>query len=111
MKRGVADEVRSPLAELLEKDQVGNGHNPNTSMGPLMDKPNVARVTGVVKAALAYSKAVLRGGPVPEGDLALGSFYRPSLLEVDDVSSDIVQRRWGPRSPPLSCWTPRPMPL
>ena len=92
VQRGVADEVRSRLAELLEGVRVGNGLDPNTDMGPLIDKPNVARVDGVVKAALAYSKAVVRGGPATEGDLALGSFYRPSLLEVDDVSSDIVQK-------------------
>ena len=35
---------------------------------------------------------VVRGGPVTEGPLAAGAFYRPTLLEVDDVNTDIVQK-------------------
>lgn len=92
VQRGVADEVRSRLADLLEHVRVGNGMDPNTEMGPLIDKPNVARVEGVVEAALAYAKPVVRGGPATDGDLAAGAFYRPTLLEVDDVNTDIVQK-------------------
>jgi betaine-aldehyde dehydrogenase len=92
VQRGVADEVRSRLADLLEHVRVGNGLDPNTDMGPLIDKPNVARVEGVVEAALAYAKPIVRGGPATEGDLAAGAFYRPTLLEVDDVNTDIVQK-------------------
>jgi acyl-CoA reductase-like NAD-dependent aldehyde dehydrogenase len=97
VQRGVADEVRSRLADILEHIRVGNGLDPDTEMGPLIDKPNVARVDGVVTTALAYAKPVVRGGPATEGALASGAFYRPSLLEVDDVNSDIVQKEvFGP---------------
>jgi acyl-CoA reductase-like NAD-dependent aldehyde dehydrogenase len=92
VQRGAADEVRSRLADILEHIRVGNGLDPDTDMGPLIDKPNVARVDGVVRAALAYAKPIVRGGPATEGALASGSFYRPTLLEVDDVSTDIVQK-------------------
>jgi betaine-aldehyde dehydrogenase len=92
VQRGVADKVRSRLADLLEHVRVGDGMDPNTDMGPLIDKPNVARVNGVVEAALAYAKPVVRGGPVTEGPLAAGAFYRPTLLEIDDVKTDIVQK-------------------
>ena len=92
VQRGVADEVRSRLADLLEHVRVGDGMDPNTEMGPLIDKANVARVNGVVEAALAYAKPVVRGGPVTDGPLAVGAFYRPTLLEVDDVNTDIVQK-------------------
>jgi acyl-CoA reductase-like NAD-dependent aldehyde dehydrogenase len=92
VQRGVAEEVRSRLADILEKVRVGDGLDPNTDMGPLIDKPNVARVDGVVEAALAYAKPIVRGGPATEGALAAGAFYRPTLLEVDDVTTDIVQK-------------------
>ena len=92
VQRGVADEVRSRLADLLEHVRVGDGMDPNTDMGPLIDKPNVARVNGVVETALAYAKPIVRGGPATDGALAAGSFYRPTLLEVDDVETDIVQK-------------------
>src|SRR5260370_42245053 len=66
-------------------------------MGPLIDKPNVARVDGMVEEALAYAKAFVRGGPAPEGAVAKGAFFRPALLEVADVNSDIVQKEvFGP---------------
>ena len=97
VQRGVSEDVRARLADILESVRVGNGLDPDTDMGPLIDKPNVARVDGVVEAALAYAKPIVRGGPATEGALAAGSFYRPTLLEVDDVNTDIVQKEvFGP---------------
>ena len=97
VQRGVADAVRSRLGELLENVRVGDGMDPNTDMGPLIDKPNVARVNGMVEAALAYAKPIVRGGPPDDPALAAGAFYRPTLLEVEDVTSDIVQKEvFGP---------------
>ena len=50
-----------------------------------------------VEAALAYAKPVVRGGPATEGALAAGAFYRPALLEVEDVDTDLVQQEvFGP---------------
>jgi betaine-aldehyde dehydrogenase len=97
VQRGVADEVRSRLAALLENVRVGDGMDPATDMGPLIDKADVTRVNGLVEAALAYAKPVVRGGPATEDALAAGAFYRPTLLEVEDVSTDIVQQEvFGP---------------
>jgi betaine-aldehyde dehydrogenase len=96
-QRGVADEVRSRLAGMLENVRVGDGLDPETDLGPLIDKASVARVDGMVEAALAYAKPVVRGGPATDGTLAAGAFYRPALLEVEDVNTDIVQKEvFGP---------------
>jgi betaine-aldehyde dehydrogenase len=97
VQRGVADEVRTRLAAMFESVRVGDGLEPDTDMGPLIDKAAVARVDGMVEDALAYAKAIVRGGPITEGPLAAGAFYRPALLEVDDVTSEIVQKEvFGP---------------
>jgi betaine-aldehyde dehydrogenase len=97
VQRGVADEVRTRLAAMFESVRVGDGLEPDTDMGPLIDKANVARVDGVVEAALAYATPIVRGGPVTDGDLAAGAFYRPTLLEVEDVNTEIVQKEvFGP---------------
>ena len=97
VQRGVADEVRTRLADVLESVRVGNGLEPDTDMGPLIDKATVARVDGVVKDALAYAEPIVRGGPANDGALAAGAFYRPVLLEVDDVYTEIVQKEvFGP---------------
>lgn len=94
VQRGVAEEVRGRLADILENVRVGNGLDPETDMGPLIDKANVTRVDGIVEAALAYAKPIVRGGPPTD---AAGAFYRPTLLEVDDVDNDLVQKEiFGP---------------
>ncbi len=97
VQRGVADKVRNGLKNAFEKVRLGDGLDPATDMGPLIDKPNVARVDGMVEAALAYAKPIVRGGPATEGALANGAFFRPALLEVDDVNTEIVQKEvFGP---------------
>jgi betaine-aldehyde dehydrogenase len=97
VQRGVADEVRTRLAATWEAVRVGNGLDPETDMGPLIGKRDVARVDGMVEAALAHAKPIVRGGPAVEGELAAGAFYRPTLLEVTDLTSDIVQKEvFGP---------------
>jgi betaine-aldehyde dehydrogenase len=97
VQRGVADEVRSRLATAFEGVRVGDGLDPETDMGPMIDKANVARVDGLVEATLGYATPIVRGGPVPDGPLAAGAFYRPTLLEVEDVNTDLVQKEiFGP---------------
>ena len=97
VQRGVADEVRSRLVGMLENVRLGDGLDPGTEMGPLIDKAAVARVDGMVEAALAYAKPLVRGGPAADGALTAGAFYRPTLLEVEDVNTEIVQREvFGP---------------
>jgi betaine-aldehyde dehydrogenase len=97
VQRGVADRVRTGLAGIFENVRLGDGLDPGTEMGPLIDKADVARVEGVVQAALAYAKPIVRGGPATDGALTAGAFYRPALLEVEDVNTDIVQKEvFGP---------------
>jgi acyl-CoA reductase-like NAD-dependent aldehyde dehydrogenase len=96
-QRGVADELRERLAEAFEAVRIGNGLDPSTDMGPLIDKVSVDRVDGIVEAALAHAKPIVRGGRPSEPALADGAFYRPVLLEVADVTTDIVQKEvFGP---------------
>jgi betaine-aldehyde dehydrogenase len=97
VQRGVADDVRNRLAKIFEATRLGNGLDPDTEMGPLIDKAAVTRVDGMVEGALGYAKAIARGGPATDGRLADGAFYRPALLEVADVDTDIVQKEvFGP---------------
>jgi len=92
VQRGLADELRVRLATAFESVRVGDGLDPKTDMGPMIDKANVARVDGVVETALAYAKPIARGGPLADGTFAAGAFYRPTLLEVEDLDSEIVQK-------------------
>jgi betaine-aldehyde dehydrogenase len=97
VQRGVADRVRTGLASIFENVRLGDGLDPSTEMGPLIDKAKVTRVDGIVQAALAYAKPIVRGGHATEGALAAGAFYRLALLEVEYVNTEIVQNEvFGP---------------
>jgi betaine-aldehyde dehydrogenase len=98
VQRGIADQVREGLAARLRAVKVGPASDPDSDMGPLIDKANVSRIDKVVVAAIAAgAKTIVRGGPVTEGPLAKGAFFRPALLEVADPKLDIVQQEtFGP---------------
>ena len=91
VQREIADVVRDRLTRMLADVVVGPGDQPGTEMGPLIDKASVDRVESLVEAALSYAKPLVRGGRVTEGQLAAGAFYRPSLLEVEDLDVPLVQ--------------------
>jgi len=94
----IADRVRRDLAALLEAVKVGPASDPASDMGPIIDKPNVERIDKIVDDAISQGAQVMvRGGPVTDGPLAAGAFYRPTLLEVTDNSMPIVQEEvFGP---------------
>lgn len=98
VQRGVAGRLRERLAQRLEAVRVGTAADPRSEMGPLIDKASVERVERAVRQAIdAGARVLVRGGPVREGPLAAGAFYRPTLLEVDDPALDIVQKEtFGP---------------
>ena len=98
VQSGVAESVREQLAERLTNVKVGPASDPSSDMGPMIDKANVARVNQMVEDARAAGVTVIvRGGPVTEGPLARGAFYRPTLLEAPHSRLPIVQEEvFGP---------------
>lgn len=98
VQKGVAPQLRELVSERLRKVQVGPASDPSSQMGPLIDKANVARVDGMVNEAItAGAEVLVRGGPVTEGPLAAGAFYRPTLLEVRNSRLPIFQEEvFGP---------------
>ncbi len=84
--------MRTELAARLQAVKVGPASDPASQMGPIIDKPNVERIDAIVEDAIGQgAQVIVRGGPIPEGPLAAGAFYRPTLLEVHDNSMPIVQ--------------------
>ena len=68
-------------------------------MGPLIDSAAVARVDRIVEDSASYARVIVRGGPVNDGPLVSGAFYRPSLIEVEDLDAPIIQQESSGRSP------------
>lgn len=98
VQRTIADKFRAAIARQLENVKVGPASDPESDMGPLIDKKNVTRVDKMVEEAIAAgAKAIVRGGPITDGPLAKGAFYRPTLLEVSDSKLAIMQQEvFGP---------------
>ena len=98
VQSGIAARVRQQLAERLTNVKVGPASDPASDMGSMINKASVARVNQLVEDAIAAgATAIVRGGPVTEGPLARGAFYRPTLLEVTDSRLPIVQEEvFGP---------------
>jgi acyl-CoA reductase-like NAD-dependent aldehyde dehydrogenase len=66
-------------------------------MGPLIDRANVERVDRLVEDAKRYARIIVRGGPIVDGPLAVGAFYRPAMLETEALDVPLVQEEiFGP---------------
>ena len=97
VERSVADAWRDRIATLLEKVVVGRADDPNSQMGPVIDKANVARIDRIVEDAKRYARIIVRGGPIVDGPLAAGAFYRPAMLETEALDVPLVQEEiFGP---------------
>jgi betaine-aldehyde dehydrogenase len=98
VQAGIADTVRAELVARLAGVKVGPAADPDSEMGPVIDKNNVERIDAIVEDAIASgAKPLLRGGPVRTGPLAAGAFFRPALLEVTDPKLRVVQEEvFGP---------------
>lgn len=94
-QRPVADELRERLVTALEAVAVGPDENPETAMGPVIDRAQALRIDSLVAESADYGRVLVRGGLLkPDGDDA---YVRPSLVEVDDLTAPLIQREvFGP---------------
>ena len=84
------------LVEALKALRVGPGNDPQSQMGSLIDRRNRDRIAGLVDTAQRDQQLLLRGA-IPSGALARGAFIHPSLVAVEDLQSDFVQKElFGP---------------
>ncbi|MFJ3958936.1 aldehyde dehydrogenase family protein [Arthrobacter sp. NPDC090010] len=93
----IAAELRERLAASLSKVRIGPGDSPESDMGPMIDIANADRVETFVEDALSYAVPIVRGGRPTEPEFAKGAYYRPALLEIEDVAVPLVQQEvFGP---------------
>jgi betaine-aldehyde dehydrogenase len=97
VQHSVAEAWRERIASLLERVVVGRADDLDSEMGPLIDRANVARIDRVVEDAKQYARIIVRSGPIVEGPLASGAFYRPSMLETEALDVPLIQEEiFGP---------------
>jgi 1-pyrroline dehydrogenase len=91
---GVFDSFVSGLSDAAAAVKVGDPHDPEVAMGPVVSADQLARVEGMVERARAAGAEVTVGGRRREGP---GFFYEPSVVVNPAQDSEIVQREvFGP---------------
>jgi acyl-CoA reductase-like NAD-dependent aldehyde dehydrogenase len=90
------DEAKAIFANALRAMKVGRIDAEDTQIGPLISAPARERIERLVEEARSLGKVVLHGRR-PEGELAAGSFLRPSLLDIEAIDTPFVQEEFfGP---------------
>lgn len=85
------------VADVMGTVRLGPSADPSTDQGPLISRKQQERVAGYVERAISYGAKVIRGGAIPGGDLARGSYYEPTLVVDAPQDSEIVQEElFGP---------------
>lgn len=91
------DQFVERVAALLDTVRLGDPRDPATDQGPLISMRQRDSVHGYVERAVAAGARVVRGGQVPGGELAAGSYYHPTLVVGAHQRSEIVQEElFGP---------------
>ena len=95
--RSLAEPFIEALVREAQSIAVGNGMDPSTQMGPLVDDRQVEVVHRHVSEAAAAGARILTGGEPPD---APGSFYPPTVMtEVDGSMAIMREETFGPVAP------------
>ena len=96
--RAVKDRLVTLLLDRMQALRVGNGLDPETDVGPLINQSQLDRVHDLVKAGQQEGARLLAGGyPLTEGEYAAGSFYAPTLFDKVTPSMRIANEEiFGP---------------
>ncbi|MBZ4014466.1 gamma-aminobutyraldehyde dehydrogenase [Streptomyces purpurogeneiscleroticus] len=96
VQRPLYDAFVSGVADLMATVRLGDPFDPATDLGPLISHAQRDRVAGFVERARKYA-TVVTGGEAPQGELAKGAYYRPTLIADAAQDSEIVQSEiFGP---------------
>ena len=87
VQSGIADKFTQRFTERLAHITVGNGHEPSTGLGPLIDDKQRATVHNLVTDAVAKGATCLTGGRIIDGP---GYYYQPTVLT--DIPADAIIR-------------------
>ncbi|MEU3486398.1 NAD-dependent succinate-semialdehyde dehydrogenase [Streptomyces massasporeus] len=90
----LADEFARRLAARMAALTVGDGTEPGTDVGPLIDVTGRSKAHDLVQDAVKRGATILTGGELPEGP---GCFYPPTVLTGIAPESQIIDTEiFGP---------------
>ena len=95
----IYDALCDALVDEAKNAKVGNGLDPETTLGPLQNRMQYDKVVGLLEDIRASGARVLTGGEVPDGP---GYFLPPTLVtDVDESSRIVTEEQFGPVVPIL----------
>ena len=96
--RDIRRRLEEMLIERTSALRLGDGLLPTTDVGPVINQAALKRIDNYSSIALQEGASVLTGGKIAnEGDLARGSFYRPTLFSSVRPEMRVAQEEiFGP---------------
>jgi aldehyde dehydrogenase (NAD+) len=90
--------VLTGLKARAEAQVIGDGLDPDTTLGPLVDAGQLDRVSGFVTRAIAEGAEVVTGGaPADVPQAPTGNFYQPTVLKSVTPSMEVARAEvFGP---------------
>jgi betaine-aldehyde dehydrogenase len=86
--RELYDDFVAGVGEVMGKMVVGDPHDPDTDLGPLISMAHRDKVAAMVSRAPDQGGRIVTGGAIP--DLP-GYFYRPTLIADVDESAEVYR--------------------
>jgi lactaldehyde dehydrogenase / glycolaldehyde dehydrogenase len=95
--RAIADEFLDKFVKASAALTIGNPLG-TVDMGPKVSAPEVTKIKAVVDRGIeAGAEVLLSGGPMMDGVYSKGHWYAPTVLEVRDNASPLLQEEvFGP---------------
>ena len=86
------------LVAKTEKIKLGNGLDPETTMGPLISKGHREKVLHFISSGIEEGAQLVAGGKIPEGEaFEEGFFLEPTIFDKVDNNMEIAQEEiFGP---------------
>lgn len=97
--RSIYDEFMARIRERVTKIKVGDPMDPDTTMGPVVSKPQLMKVMGYIESGKKEGARCTIGGDQPAG-LDKGYFVEPTVFE--EVTNDMAIAREEIFGPVLS---------
>ncbi len=92
------DAIQVRLVDAAEKLRLGNGLDPATDVGPVINETALQKIDSYTRIGIDEGAKLLTGGEVAtEGDLSKGFYYRPTVFAEADPEMRIAQEEiFGP---------------
>jgi acyl-CoA reductase-like NAD-dependent aldehyde dehydrogenase len=100
--RSVYDDYVGRVAEKARAMRVGDGRDPDTQIGPLLNEDQYTKALAHVDDAVAHGATLVCGGPVDVPGLS-GRFLAPTVLTGVDHSMEVMREEtFGPVLPVMA---------